>query len=298
MEHPTWSCSSEPPRSGSPQAASWSAAPLRGRKLLRDSPDRRHVAGRPRHRAVRAKLSREAIDEFQPTVRRVLLGRLRRPAHLRQAERRSEGAGRRGREGGGAARGGVRGRGHQLHYLSVPAEGRPARRPPARGRRPGQAGPDRRNRRHRPRVGQEAELPAARGVPRDFGSTTSSARRRRRTSSRSLRQRPVRADLEPQLHRPHPDRRPGDARPRDAGVVLRVNRAFRDMVVTHLMQVLAFMAMEPPTSLAPRRRRREAQGVPVECAPLEPHNVVRGSTTATATSRRSPTTPTRRRSSR
>ena len=27
--------------------------------------------------------------------------------------------------------------------------------------------------------------------------------------------------------------------------------AFRDMVVTHLMQVLAFMAMEPPTSLAP-----------------------------------------------
>ena len=27
--------------------------------------------------------------------------------------------------------------------------------------------------------------------------------------------------------------------------------AYRDMVVTHLMQVLAFMAMEPPTSLAP-----------------------------------------------
>ena len=27
--------------------------------------------------------------------------------------------------------------------------------------------------------------------------------------------------------------------------------AYRDMVVTHLMQVLAFMAMEPPTSLLP-----------------------------------------------
>src|SRR5499433_3453737 len=27
--------------------------------------------------------------------------------------------------------------------------------------------------------------------------------------------------------------------------------AFRDMVVTHLFQILAFMAMEPPTSLEP-----------------------------------------------
>ena len=41
--------------------------------------------------------------------------------------------------------------------------------------------------------------------------------------------------------------------------------AYRDMVVTHLMQVLAFMAMEPPTSLAPGAdQRREAQGVPLD----------------------------------
>ena len=41
--------------------------------------------------------------------------------------------------------------------------------------------------------------------------------------------------------------------------------AYRDMVVTHLMQVLAFMAMEPPTSLAAGPdRRREAQGVPLD----------------------------------
>ena len=40
--------------------------------------------------------------------------------------------------------------------------------------------------------------------------------------------------------------------------------AYRDMVVTHLFQVLAFMAMEPPTALEPRRDRRgEEQGLPL-----------------------------------
>ena len=43
--------------------------------------------------------------------------------------------------------------------------------------------------------------------------------------------------------------------------------AFRDMVVTHLFQILGFMAMEPPT--APRAcpdQRREEQGVPLHAA--------------------------------
>ncbi len=39
-----------------------------------------------------------------------------------------------------------------------------------------------------------------------------------------LRQRPVRADLEPQVHRPCADRRAGDARPRDARRLLRADR--------------------------------------------------------------------------
>ena len=40
--------------------------------------------------------------------------------------------------------------------------------------------------------------------------------------------------------------------------------AYRDMVVTHLFQILAFMAMEPPTSLAPGADQRgEEQGVPL-----------------------------------
>ena len=67
----------------------------------------------------------------------------------------------------------------------------------------------------------------------------------------SVRERPVRADLEPQPHRSHPDRRPRDARGRRSRRLLRRDGAFRDMVVTHLFQVLAFVAMEPPTALAP-----------------------------------------------
>jgi glucose-6-phosphate 1-dehydrogenase len=52
--------------------------------------------------------------------------------------------------------------------------------------------------------------------------------------------------------------------------------AFRDMVVTHLMQVLAFMAMEPPTALAPDPISDEKLKVFRSMQPLEPHNVVRG----------------------
>jgi len=52
--------------------------------------------------------------------------------------------------------------------------------------------------------------------------------------------------------------------------------AFRDMVVTHLMQVLAFMAMEPPTALAPDPISDEKLKVFRSMQPIEPHNVVRG----------------------
>ena len=52
--------------------------------------------------------------------------------------------------------------------------------------------------------------------------------------------------------------------------------AYRDMVVTHLMQVLAFMAMEPPTSLAPGPISDEKLKVFRSMRPIEPHDVVRG----------------------
>jgi glucose-6-phosphate 1-dehydrogenase len=52
--------------------------------------------------------------------------------------------------------------------------------------------------------------------------------------------------------------------------------AFRDMVVTHLLQILAFMAMEPPTSLEPAPISEEKNKVFRSMLPIEPKNVVRG----------------------
>jgi glucose-6-phosphate 1-dehydrogenase len=52
--------------------------------------------------------------------------------------------------------------------------------------------------------------------------------------------------------------------------------AFRDMVVTHLFQILAFMAMEPPTALDPKPISEEKNKVFRSMLPLEPHHVVRG----------------------
>ncbi len=52
--------------------------------------------------------------------------------------------------------------------------------------------------------------------------------------------------------------------------------AFRDMVVTHLFQILGFMAMEPPTSLEPGPIGEEKNKVFRSMLPLDPHDVVRG----------------------
>ena len=52
--------------------------------------------------------------------------------------------------------------------------------------------------------------------------------------------------------------------------------AFRDMVVTHLFQVLGFVAMEPPTSLEAKTLVAEKTKVFESMPPLEPRDVVRG----------------------
>jgi glucose-6-phosphate 1-dehydrogenase len=52
--------------------------------------------------------------------------------------------------------------------------------------------------------------------------------------------------------------------------------AFRDMVVTHLFQILAFMAMEPPTALEPSPISEEKNKVFRSMLPIEPADVVRG----------------------
>ncbi len=52
--------------------------------------------------------------------------------------------------------------------------------------------------------------------------------------------------------------------------------AFRDMVVTHLLQVLGFVAMEPPTSLSAKSLRDEKAKVFEALHPIEATDVVRG----------------------
>ncbi len=52
--------------------------------------------------------------------------------------------------------------------------------------------------------------------------------------------------------------------------------AYKDMVVTHLLQVLAFVAIEPPTALEPRAISEEKNKVFRSLLPIDPDNVVRG----------------------
>jgi glucose-6-phosphate 1-dehydrogenase len=52
--------------------------------------------------------------------------------------------------------------------------------------------------------------------------------------------------------------------------------AFRDTVVTHLFQILAFMAMEPPTALEPAPISEEKNKVFRSMMPIEPKEVIRG----------------------
>ena len=52
--------------------------------------------------------------------------------------------------------------------------------------------------------------------------------------------------------------------------------AYRDMVVTHLFQILAFTAMEPPTALEPAAISEEKNKVFRSMLPIRPADVVRG----------------------
>jgi glucose-6-phosphate 1-dehydrogenase len=52
--------------------------------------------------------------------------------------------------------------------------------------------------------------------------------------------------------------------------------AYKDMVVTHLLQVLAFVAIEPPTALEPHAISEEKNKVFRSLLPIDPINVVRG----------------------
>jgi glucose-6-phosphate 1-dehydrogenase len=86
--------------------------------------------------------------------------------------------------------------------------------------------------------------------------------------------------FEPIWHRNHIDHVQIDV-PESLGLDQRASfyeatGAYRDMVVTHLFQVLAFTAMEPPTALEPFAISEEKNKVFRSMLPIEPHDVVRG----------------------
>ena len=86
--------------------------------------------------------------------------------------------------------------------------------------------------------------------------------------------------FEPIWHRNHIDHVQIDV-PETLGLAQRADfyentGAYRDMVVTHLFQVLAFTAMEPPTALEPRAISQEKNKVFRSMLPIEPSDVVRG----------------------
>ncbi len=86
--------------------------------------------------------------------------------------------------------------------------------------------------------------------------------------------------FEPIWHRNNIDHIQIDV-PEELGLEQRANfyestGAYKDMVVTHLFQVLAFTAMEPPTSLRPEAIQEEKNKVFRSMLPIDPANVVRG----------------------
>jgi len=86
--------------------------------------------------------------------------------------------------------------------------------------------------------------------------------------------------FEPIWHRNHIDHVQIDV-PESLGLEQRASfyeatGAYRDMVVTHLFQVLAFTAMEPPTALEPRAISEEKNKVFRSMSMIEPRDVVRG----------------------
>jgi glucose-6-phosphate 1-dehydrogenase len=86
--------------------------------------------------------------------------------------------------------------------------------------------------------------------------------------------------FEPIWHRNNIDHIQIDV-PEELGLDQRANfyestGAYKDMVVTHLFQVLAFIALEPPTELTPHAINEEKNKVFRSMLPIDPSDVVRG----------------------
>ena len=121
------------------------------------------------------------------------------------------------------------GKPRRLYHLSVPPAAAADGRSAARRRRPGgaRAGDHGEAVRDRPRERPRAQPQAARGLRRGAGLPHRPLPRQGGGPEHpraALRQRAVRADLEPQPHRPRADRRPRDARGRHPRRLLRADR--------------------------------------------------------------------------
>ena len=132
------------------------------------------------------------------------------------------------------------------------------------------------------------DLASARGARRDrrtqcsasrtsSRSTISSARSPSEHPGAAVRKRALRADLEPTPRRPRPDRRSRAADLAGRSGFYERCGAFRDMVVTHLFQVMGFIAMEPPTSFDREvPARRGCKSLRLDVSRSIPARVVRG----------------------
>ena len=159
-----------------------------------------------------------------------------------------------------------------LHYLSVPPKAALDVVRQLDEAAPGRAVPDHHGEavRHRPRDREEAQRPAARGLRREPDLPDRPLPRQGGGAEHPgvpLRQRALRADLEPQLHRPRADRRAGDPRPRGPHQVLRVDRRL-PRHGRHPPDAGARVHGDGAADLAGARadQRREEQGVPLDAA--------------------------------
>ena len=168
-------------------------------------------------------LARESVAGFGTEVgRRRRLRQVRRVAQLRRRRRRLRGARQGGRSGPRGTR--RRGRAPLLPLAAAESRGRDGRRDRQAGARRGRAGDHREALRHRPRLGPRTERTPPLGLPGgpDLPDRPlPGARGGAEPAGAALRQRHVRAGLEPQPHRPRPDRHPGDALDRNAWLLLR-----------------------------------------------------------------------------
>ena len=147
------------------------------------------------------------------------------------------------------------------------------------GLRRGGARRDREALRTRCRERARVERHAALGVPGGLRLSHRSLSRQgsgREPALLPLREHVSGADLEPQLRRLRADHHGRELRDPGPGKFYDETGAIRDVIQNHLLQVVGYLAMEPPISVDADRVRDEQVKVFRAIPPLQPSDVVRG----------------------